>query len=317
MVPDEPRGGFADIRNVAAGLLIVMLRVMTDGIVTIRPPEADDTETLIAGRDDEWRRWLGPGTDDPRPTACIVVAEGVVGWVDFDADRHWLRRDEVNIGYNVFAPYRGNGYATRALALLIRHLAQATPFRTATLLIHPDNAASLAVAAKSGFAPRGEIEGSRYFKRPVFVAGRDQPAVEDAIALAAVVHRGQRYASPETEPYVFHPLRLMLRFGDAVEQMASVLHDAIEDTDLTLDDLVDAGYPTAVIAALDCLTHRDDETYDQYIARVAGNDVARRVKVQDLRDNLANNRRLPRSSDVVERIERYERALERLGAPVP
>ena len=149
------------------------------------------------------------------------------------------------------------------------------------------------------------------------VAGPDQPTVEDAIALAAVVHRGQRYASPEGEPYVFHPLRVMLGFRDPVEQMASVLHDAIEDTYLTIDDLRDAGYPTAVIAALECLTHQDDETYEQYIARVAGNDVARRVKIQDLRDNLVNNRRLPRSSDVVERIGRYQRALERLGAPVP
>src|SRR5207253_10488757 len=128
------------------------------GVVTIRPPEADDTARLIAGRDNEWQRWLGPGTDDPRPTACIVVAEEVVGWVDFDADRRWLSSDEVNVGYNVFAPYRSHGYATRALALLIRHLAQATSFRTATLLIHPDNAASLAVAAKSGFAPSGDIE---------------------------------------------------------------------------------------------------------------------------------------------------------------
>jgi hypothetical protein len=109
----------------------------------------------------------------------------------------------------------------------------------------------------------------------------------------------------------------MLRFTDGVEQMASVLHDVVEDTDLTIDDLVDADYATDVVAAIECLTRRGDETYEDYIDRVAGNDVARRVKIADLDDNLANSRRLPDSPSNRERIGRYTRALERLGAVVP
>jgi (p)ppGpp synthase/HD superfamily hydrolase len=149
------------------------------------------------------------------------------------------------------------------------------------------------------------------------VAAVDFPTVEDAIALAALAHRGQRYPSPEGEPYVFHPLRVMLQFLDPVEQMASVLHDAIEDTDLTIAELVRAGYPATVVAAIDCLTHRSGESYQQYIDRVARNDVARRVKVEDIRENLANNLRLPSNPDNAERVDRYRRALARLGATGP
>lgn len=54
--------------------------------------------------------------------------------------------------------------------------------------------------------------------------------MEDAIALAARVHRGQRYSSPEGEPYIFHPLSVMLSLGDSADQIVAVLHDAVEDT---------------------------------------------------------------------------------------
>jgi RimJ/RimL family protein N-acetyltransferase len=150
-----------------SGILNGLLRPLTDGVITIRAPEEDDPARLISGRDEEWQRWLGPGSDDPWPTACIVVAGEVVGWVDFDSDRRWLRSGEVNIGYNVFRPHRGKGYATRALELISRHLERSTSFHMATLLIHPDNVASLAVAAKARFTPSGDVDGSRYFIRPV------------------------------------------------------------------------------------------------------------------------------------------------------
>jgi (p)ppGpp synthase/HD superfamily hydrolase len=138
-------------------------------------------------------------------------------------------------------------------------------------------------------------------------------SVEDAIALAARAHQGQRYPSLEPEPYILHPLRVMLSLRDPVDQMAAVLHDAVEDTDLELHDLEEAGYPAELVAAIDSLTHRSNESYEEYIERVAGNDIARRVKIADLGDNLANNRSRPASPENTERIARYERALARLG----
>jgi (p)ppGpp synthase/HD superfamily hydrolase len=108
-------------------------------------------------------------------------------------------------------------------------------------------------------------------------------------------------------------LRVMIEFLDPVDQMAAVLHDVVEDTDREIRDLVDRGFPKDVVTAIGCLTRRSNELYDDYIERLSVNDVARRVKIIDLRLNLANNRRLPDSDQATERIARYEKALTRLG----
>jgi RimJ/RimL family protein N-acetyltransferase len=143
------------------------LQPTTDGLVTIRPPRSGDAEVLIAGRDEAFHRWLGPGADAPAPTGCIEVRGAVVGWVDYDVDRAWLQPGEVNVGYNVFAAHRGCGYASRAVQLLLHHLAVATAWRTATLLIHPENRRSLALAERLRFNACGDLDGNPYFKRPV------------------------------------------------------------------------------------------------------------------------------------------------------
>jgi len=148
----------------------VTLRPITDGVVTIRSPEPGDTVALIAGHDDESRRWLGRADIEPKPAAVIVHDGEVAGWVDYDDEREWLLPGEVNIGYGVVPGCRGRGYATRAVQLLVHHLALNTAVHTGTLLIHRDNARSLAVASRLDFVPRGDIDDSRYFKRrlPIF-----------------------------------------------------------------------------------------------------------------------------------------------------
>ena len=142
------------------------LRAMSDGVITLRPPTDSDRAAFLAGRDDALARWLGPGDDDPRPTAAIVVSGDVVGWVDYAYDGEWLADGEVNLGYNFFPAHRGHGYATRAVELLMRHLADCPGVHTATLSIDRDNAASIAVAAKTGFSPAATDRPQLYFKRP-------------------------------------------------------------------------------------------------------------------------------------------------------
>jgi (p)ppGpp synthase/HD superfamily hydrolase len=142
----------------------------------------------------------------------------------------------------------------------------------------------------------------------------DAALLENAIAVACRAHYGQRYPSPEREPYIQHPMRVMLAVRSFRVQTVAVLHDVLEDTAVTVADLRDAGFPEETVAAVVAMTHQPENTYEEYIEQVAANPVARMVKLADLADNLANNRRLRPAADVVDRIGRYERALARLHA---
>jgi (p)ppGpp synthase/HD superfamily hydrolase len=142
----------------------------------------------------------------------------------------------------------------------------------------------------------------------------DTAALERAIQLACTAHRGQVYPSPEGEPFVFHPLRVMLALRGTARQMVAVLHDVLEDTPLGPEELRSEGLPGEVIEAIIVLTRYEGTSYEEYIERVARNPIARAVKVADIVDNLANNRRLPATPEVAARIARYERALRRLGS---
>ncbi|MDA8318605.1 MAG: HD domain-containing protein [Actinomycetota bacterium] len=144
---------------------------------------------------------------------------------------------------------------------------------------------------------------------------QDAESLERAITLACLAHRGQRYPSPEAEPYILHPLRVMLAVQGSRARMAAVLHDVIEDTDVGPGSLREAGMPEDVVASVIALTHRPEDSYEQYIEKVACDDLAREVKLADLADNLANNRRLAGTPEVAARVDRYERAIRRLQTP--
>lgn len=134
--------------------------------------------------------------------------------------------------------------------------------------------------------------------------------LDAAVALACRVHAGQ--VDKSGKPYILHPLRLMLKFEDVDEQVVSVLHDVVEDGDVTLEDLRELGVSSAAVAAIDCLSKREGEVYEDFIARIKPNDLARRVKIADIRDNL-DLTRLPRVSDKdLQRVAKYHRALREL-----
>lgn len=104
----------------------------------------------------------------------------------------------------------------------------------------------------------------------------------------------------------------MLAVNGFRAQMVAVLHDVLEDTEVTVAQLRQFELPDEVVTAVLTLTHRAEHTYEEYVEQVARDPLARDVKLADLADNLANNQRLDRSPSVAARIDRYQRALRRL-----
>lgn len=130
--------------------------------------------------------------------------------------------------------------------------------------------------------------------------------LEDAVSIAALAHHGQK--DKAGAPYLLHPLRMMLHMKTEAAMMAAVLHDVVEDTDWTLEQLRERGFPDEVLDAVECLTHREEESYEEFIERVRKNPIAQEVKVADLEDNM-NIQRISRMSQKdLERLEKYHRA---------
>jgi (p)ppGpp synthase/HD superfamily hydrolase len=131
--------------------------------------------------------------------------------------------------------------------------------------------------------------------------------LERAIAIAAEGHAGQ--LDKAGNPYILHPLRVMLQLDTLEERMAGVLHDVVEDCDWSLDDLRAEGFSPAVVRAVDSVTKREGESYEQFVLRAAADPIGRRVKLADLHDNSDLGRiRNPTSKDL-ERLEKYQRAI--------
>lgn len=124
----------------------------------------------------------------------------------------------------------------------------------------------------------------------------------DALDLAADAHQGQ--VDKSGNDYFEHSFRVSTPFiqsGDATAAIVSLLHDCVEDTWVTLGFLEDR-FPEEIVDAVDALTRREDETYRQYIRRLCRNDIARRVKMEDIKDNLRPDRLFPGAP-----LERYRR----------
>jgi (p)ppGpp synthase/HD superfamily hydrolase len=141
--------------------------------------------------------------------------------------------------------------------------------------------------------------------------------LEKAIAIAAQAHAGQE--DKGGSPYILHPLRVMLRMNSPETMIVAVLHDVVEDCEeWSFDRLRSAGFSDVVVEAVECLTKREGERYEDFIERVAGTPLARDVKIADLTENMDASRlgREPTDKDRA-RMEKYVLSLERLRSERP
>ena len=129
-----------------------------------------------------------------------------------------------------------------------------------------------------------------------------------AMKIAYKAHEGQ--ADALGAPYIFHPARVGAAFDTEAEVCVGLLHDVIEDTEVTIEDLRKAGFTEDILKALSLLTHEKSVPYMDYVASVAENPLARAVKIEDLKDNIKREPEGEKRNE--KRLEKHIRALEYL-----
>ena len=113
------------------------------------------------------------------------------------------------------------------------------------------------------------------------------PLTIRAMNIAYAAHHGQ--VDKAGVPYIFHPLHLAETMDDEISCCAALLHDTVEDTAVTLEDLAKE-FPAEVVEAVHLLTHDPSENYLEYVRRIKGNSVAMKVKLADLAHNSDQSR---------------------------
>ncbi len=131
-----------------------------------------------------------------------------------------------------------------------------------------------------------------------------------AIFIAIKAHDNQ--VDRNGQPYIAHPFRVMDAGQTLEEKIVGALHDLIEDTDLSFMDLSSAGFSEEIIDAVHALSKLENEDYDHYISRVMRNDLAIRVKLNDLTDNLDLRRLKSITDEDVNRMRKYLNAYNQL-----
>jgi GTP diphosphokinase / guanosine-3',5'-bis(diphosphate) 3'-diphosphatase len=138
----------------------------------------------------------------------------------------------------------------------------------------------------------------------------------EALRLAIDAHAGKR--DKAGLPYILHPLSVMLAVESLPQKVVAILHDAVEDSPLSTGDLRERGFPDSILAALDAITRNPSESYEEYIEKVGANQIARIVKIADLKHNLDLSRLRSVNQIDIARLQRYVASLAKLsGASAP
>lgn len=149
----------------------------------------------------------------------------------------------------------------------------------------------------------------------MFIELLDGPAtLPKAIAVAVVAHG--RTEDRGKNSYIRHPLRIMEQLSTEDEMICGVLHDVVEDSSITLDDLRNLGLTYSQLKIVDALSKKDGQEHEVYMQGIECSPVARKIKILDMKDNSRLDRLKNRtlSTKDVERMQKYIHDLYRLGA---
>lgn len=131
-----------------------------------------------------------------------------------------------------------------------------------------------------------------------------------ALKLAVKAHEGQ--IDRGGLPYILHPFYLASQMESEESVCVALLHDVVEDTDMTMDDIESMGFSKSVIDALRLLTHDKDVPYMEYVEKIKANDIAKSVKLQDLIHNSQLGRLDEITEKDIQRVNKYKKAIELL-----
>tara|TARA_B100001564_G_C20618151_1_gene660955 strand:+ start:1105 stop:1530 length:426 start_codon:yes stop_codon:yes gene_type:complete len=129
-----------------------------------------------------------------------------------------------------------------------------------------------------------------------------------AIRISSEAHHGQ--SSVNGEPYILHPLRLLIKSKTNEERIIAVLHDVIEKSNIRLTDLKSRGFNQNIISAIDSLSRRRSESYIDYIGRLMQNRISVKIKLLDLADNIKMHSENNKDGIYDVKINQYQDALK-------
>lgn len=138
------------------------------------------------------------------------------------------------------------------------------------------------------------------------------PLTKKALRLCFDAHKEQ--VDKSGMPYVFHPFHVAEQMKTEETVIVALLHDVVEDTDYTISDLKEMGFPEPVTAALTLLTHKDGVPYMDYVTAIKSDPIASAVKLADLRHNSDLSRLDAVDDKAIQRVGKYKKAIALLQA---
>lgn len=134
-----------------------------------------------------------------------------------------------------------------------------------------------------------------------------------ALTIATEAHFGQ--TDKAGADYILHPIRVSNAVDGEAAKIVALLHDVVEDCPCwSLERLREESFGDEIIAAIDAVTRRAEESYEAFVRRAASHPLGRIVKIADLRDNMDHSRLTDVTAEDEERLARYARALDMIGA---